>query len=61
MPILTVKQPDKDRRITFLSGRSVRDILDETDLRVRTGCDGAGACGLCRIRVTGPALPGNRR
>ncbi len=53
MPILTVKQADKDRHITFLSGRSVRDILDETDLRVRSGCDGAGACGMCRIRVAG--------
>jgi uncharacterized 2Fe-2S/4Fe-4S cluster protein (DUF4445 family) len=51
MPILTVKQADKDRHLTFLSGRSVRDILDETDLRVRSGCDGAGACGMCRIRV----------
>jgi len=53
VPILTVKLADKDRHITFLSGRSVRDILDETDLRVRTGCDGAGACGMCRIRVVG--------
>src|SRR5208337_4151547 len=53
MPILTVKQAGKDRHIPFLSGRSVRDILDETDLRVRSGCDGAGACGMCRIRVVG--------
>ena len=53
MPILTVKQAEKDRHITFLSGRSVRDILDETDLRVRSGCDGGGACGMCRIRVVG--------
>ncbi len=51
MPTLTVKQADKDRHITFISCRSVRDILDETDLRVRSGCDGAGACGMCRIRV----------
>jgi uncharacterized 2Fe-2S/4Fe-4S cluster protein (DUF4445 family) len=53
VPILTVKLADKDRHITFLSGRSVRDILDETDIRVRTGCQGAGACGMCRIRVVG--------
>ncbi|MGO9016208.1 MAG: ASKHA domain-containing protein [Dissulfurispiraceae bacterium] len=53
MPILTVKQAGKDRHIIFISGRSVRDILDETDLRVRSGCDGAGACGMCRIRVVG--------
>src|SRR5208337_890643 len=53
MPILTVKQAGKDRHIPFVSGRSVRDVLDETDLRVRSGCDGAGACGMCRIRVVG--------
>ncbi len=51
MPILTIKQANKDRHIPFTAGRSVRDILDETDLRVRSGCDGAGACGLCRIRI----------
>ncbi len=53
MPILTVKRTDKDRRMASLSGRSVRDILDETDVRVRTGCNGAGACGMCRIKVVG--------
>ncbi len=53
MPILTVKRADKDRQMPFLSGRSVRDILDETDLRVRSGCNGAGACGMCRIKVVG--------
>ncbi len=53
MPILTVKQAAKDRHISFLSGRSVREILDETDLRVRSGCDGIGACGMCRIKVAG--------
>lgn len=53
MPILTVKLPGNDRRITFDAGRSVRDILDETDIRVRAGCNGEGACGLCRIRIAG--------
>ena len=51
MPILTIKQPKEDRRIAFEAGRSVRDVLDETDLRVRTGCNGRGACGLCRVRI----------
>ncbi len=51
MPILTIKRVDKDRYIPFTSGRSVRDVLDETDLRVRAGCNGRGACGMCRIRV----------
>jgi uncharacterized 2Fe-2S/4Fe-4S cluster protein (DUF4445 family) len=53
MPVLTVKFPGKDRRIPFAAGRSIREILDETDIRVRAGCNGGGACGLCRIRVAG--------
>ena len=53
MPVLTVKRADKDRHIPCRSGRSVRDILDETDLRIRAGCNGAGACGMCRIKVVG--------
>ena len=53
MPILTIKIPGKDRHLTFIAGRSVRDILDETDIRVRAGCNGEGACGMCRIRIAG--------
>jgi uncharacterized 2Fe-2S/4Fe-4S cluster protein (DUF4445 family) len=53
VPILTVKLADEDRRITFALGRSARDLLDETDTRVRAGCNGSGACGLCRIRIAG--------
>jgi uncharacterized 2Fe-2S/4Fe-4S cluster protein (DUF4445 family) len=53
MPLLAVKLADKDRHIPFTAGRSIRDILDETDIRVRAGCNGKGACGLCRIRIVG--------
>ncbi len=53
MPVLTIKFPGKDRHIAFIAGRSVRDILDETDIRVRAGCNGEGACGMCRIRIAG--------
>jgi uncharacterized 2Fe-2S/4Fe-4S cluster protein (DUF4445 family) len=53
VPILTVQLADEERRITAATGRSVRDLLDETDIRVRAACNGTGACGLCRIRVTG--------
>lgn len=53
MPVLTVSLPDEERQITAAAGRSVRDTLDETDIRVRAGCNGRGACGLCRIRVAG--------
>jgi uncharacterized 2Fe-2S/4Fe-4S cluster protein (DUF4445 family) len=51
VPILTVKLPEEKRQITFAPGRSARDLLDETDMRVRAGCNGSGACGLCRIRI----------
>ncbi len=40
-----------ERRITFKPGHSLRHILDNTDLRVRAGCRGTGACGLCRVRI----------
>ncbi len=53
MPVLTVSLPDGEREITFSPGRSVRDVLDETDIRVRAGCNGTGACGLCQIRISG--------
>jgi uncharacterized 2Fe-2S/4Fe-4S cluster protein (DUF4445 family) len=51
VPVLTVKLPKEERQITFAPGRSARDLLDETDMRVRAGCNGSGACGLCRIRI----------
>jgi uncharacterized 2Fe-2S/4Fe-4S cluster protein (DUF4445 family) len=40
-----------ERRIPFEAGRSLRDVLDTADLRVRSGCGGRGACGLCRVRI----------
>lgn len=51
MPTLIVNVGETERRIPFAAGRSVRDILDTTDLRVRAGCGGRGACGLCRVRT----------
>ena len=51
MPTLIVHSEEKERRIPFKAGRSLRDILDTTDLRVRSGCGGRGACGLCRVRI----------
>lgn len=35
----------------FSPGRTVRDILVEHDIGIRTACNGTGACGLCRIRI----------
>lgn len=51
MPILRVHINENVWNITFIPGRSVREILDETDTRVRSGCNGSGACGLCKIRI----------
>ncbi len=58
MPVLTVKLQKEDRHITCRPGRSVRDVLDQTDIRVRAGCNGRGACGLCRIRIEGGDIGG---
>jgi len=51
MPILIVKLRENERPIPFTPGRSLYEILNESDLRVRSGCRGIGACGLCRIRI----------
>lgn len=53
MPELWLRLGGETRRIPFEPGPSVRDILDATDFRVRSGCRGIGACGLCRVRVAG--------
>jgi ferredoxin len=44
---------EKSIEIPFKPGSSVREILDGTDFRVRTGCTGTGACGLCVVRIAG--------
>ncbi len=49
--VLTVRGEDSSRRIKFEPGRSLRELLDAADIRVRTGCRSTGACGLCRIKM----------
>ncbi|BCB25432.1 hypothetical protein SKTS_03180 [Sulfurimicrobium lacus] len=51
MPELLLSIDGAAHRIAFAPGHSLRDILDATDFRVRSGCRGIGACGLCRVRV----------
>ncbi len=51
VPTLTVKLEAGERRISFVPGRSLRHILDDADVGVRSGCRGTGACGLCLVRV----------
>jgi uncharacterized 2Fe-2S/4Fe-4S cluster protein (DUF4445 family) len=51
VPFLKLHDAGETFRIPFLTGQSVREILDATSTRVRSGCNGSGACGLCRIRI----------
>src|ERR1019366_8852323 len=58
MPKLTVLTDEESSEREFSAGPSLRDILNTTNLRIRSACRGNGACGLCRVRVeageTGP-------
>ena len=51
MPKLTVINDDDSREIIFSHGSSVREILDVAGIRVRSGCRGNGACGLCLVQI----------
>lgn len=51
MPLLTIHANANTLSITFTIGQCLRSILDSTVMRVRSGCRGTGACGLCRIRL----------
>ena len=51
MPYLTIVTAEGPRRIAFSPGGSLRDVLDATSFRVRSGCRGNGLCGLCLVQV----------
>jgi len=51
MPVLHVAMKDGERHIPFAPGLSVREILDTTDIVMRSACGGVGACGLCLIHL----------
>jgi uncharacterized 2Fe-2S/4Fe-4S cluster protein (DUF4445 family) len=51
MPQLTVITNDIARSLSFNKGDSLRDLLLGAGLRVRSGCLGNGACGLCLVQV----------
>ncbi len=57
MPTITIKTGEGERCIEFSPGRTLRDILDTTAFRVRSGCSGAGACGLCRVQIMAEEPP----
>ena len=46
---------DQLQIIPATPGASVRQLLEDTELRMRTACNGNGSCGLCRVRIlSGP-------
>lgn len=51
MPELAVIVDGHTQRVTFVSGRTLRRILEDADMGVRSGCLGNGACGLCAVRI----------
>ncbi|NTU41949.1 MAG: DUF4445 domain-containing protein [Nitrospirales bacterium] len=53
MPLLSIRTDEGIKRIEFREGASLREILDTTDSRVRSGCRGNGSCGLCRVQIHG--------
>jgi uncharacterized 2Fe-2S/4Fe-4S cluster protein (DUF4445 family) len=57
MPKLILNTDSQYYQFEFTPGLSLRDILDESDHRVRTACLGHGACGLCRVRIETALLP----
>lgn len=48
---LKVDFKNREHHIPFNPGISVKEILDESDIRVRSDCGGIGACGLCLVRI----------
>ena len=51
MPQLLVITTDIARVISFSEGSSLRELLYDAGLRVRSGCLGNGACGLCLVQI----------
>jgi uncharacterized 2Fe-2S/4Fe-4S cluster protein (DUF4445 family) len=57
MAVLDVHLGFLNEKIEFKSGKSIKQLLDMTRLRVRSGCRGIGACGLCKVRILSANLP----
>ncbi len=51
LPRLTIASGGETRVIAAPPGLSLRDAIGTTDLKVRSGCNGSGACSLCRVRI----------
>jgi uncharacterized 2Fe-2S/4Fe-4S cluster protein (DUF4445 family) len=51
LPTITIKTGGAYHYVEFSVGQTLREILDSTSFRVRSGCRGTGACGLCRVQI----------
>lgn len=51
MSTLIIKTNSKLFKIHFNPGPTVREILDNNNIRVRSSCGGTGSCGLCSIQL----------
>ncbi len=64
MPKLMVTIDEKERIIFFEPGKTLKQILEGADIQIRAGCNGTGACGLCKIRIedgeAGEIMPNER-
>ena len=51
LPVLRVIWGGTEHSVSYVPGRSVRDILDSTEMRVVSACGGVGACGRCLVAL----------
>ncbi|HEY3353350.1 MAG TPA: ASKHA domain-containing protein [Polyangia bacterium] len=51
MPLVRARHAGRTASARVPAGTSLRDGLETAGMRARTGCNGNGSCGLCRVRV----------
>ena len=53
MPILTVIQNEKERKITFDGEKLLSELLEKSDVHIDMDCAGRGVCKRCTVLVNG--------
>lgn len=53
MPILTVKQKNKEIKILFENGALLDELLIENGIKIPHACGGLGKCGKCAVDIDG--------
>ncbi len=54
---LTLLSGEEKLKVPIIPGFSVRELLDQTPLRVRAACGGSGRCASCRVRLLAGEAP----